>query len=350
MQLLPPFIFILILSAFSFRISSAVVCRNGQDAASKVAYTLTVNKYSKPGPAIFNTIEAAINTIPPNNDQWVRVFISPGIYNEKVSLLQYRHCIFLEGKGHHLTIITYNDHEETDQSATFTSYVENLIVKGITFKNSFNRQGYLDFYNKRTKGEVKIKQAVAARIYGDKSAFYGCGFIGFQDTLWDATGRHYYKNCYIEGGVDFIWGTGQSIYEDCLINATAGTLLSPDSVSYVTAQGRNSSGETSGFVFRRGIVFGTGRILLGRAYGLYSRVIFHNTILERAVAPEGWDAWNSKWHEDKLTYAEVDCKGPGSDTSKRVKWMKKLRPSELYQFSTPRFINQDGWLDSQPLS
>ncbi|KAF5462732.1 hypothetical protein F2P56_018715 [Juglans regia] len=286
MQLLPPFIFILILSAFSFRISSAVVCRNGQDAASKVAYTLTVNKYSKPGPAIFNTIEAAINTIPPNNDQW----------------------------------------------------------------NSFNRQGYLDFYNKRTKGEVKIKQAVAARIYGDKSAFYGCGFIGFQDTLWDATGRHYYKNCYIEGGVDFIWGTGQSIYEDCLINATAGTLLSPDSVSYVTAQGRNSSGETSGFVFRRGIVFGTGRILLGRAYGLYSRVIFHNTILERAVAPEGWDAWNSKWHEDKLTYAEVDCKGPGSDTSKRVKWMKKLRPSELYQFSTPRFINQDGWLDSQPLS
>ncbi|KAG7967681.1 hypothetical protein I3843_08G110800 [Carya illinoinensis] len=327
MQLLlsPLIIFILILSAFSFRVWSDVVCRNGQDARSKVAYTLIVNKYSKPRPAIFNTIEAAINTIPPNNDQWVRVFISPGIYNEKVSLLQ-NNCIFLEGKGRHLTIITYNDHEATDQSATFTSYGENVIVKGITFK-------------------PKIKQAVAARIYGDKSAFYGCGFIGFQDTLWDATGRHYYKNCYIEGGVDFIWGNGQSIYEV----AHSGSLFSPDSVSYVTAQGRSSPYETSGFVFRRGAVFGTGKIFLGRAYGPYSRVIFHRTTLGRAVAPEGWNAWNSKGHEDKLTYAEVDCKGPGSDKSKRVKWMKKLRPSELHQFTKSRFINQNGWLESQPV-
>lgn len=53
--------------------------------------------------------------------------------SEKVSLLQ-NNCIFLEGKGRHLTIITYNDHEATDQSATFTSYGENVIVKGITFK------------------------------------------------------------------------------------------------------------------------------------------------------------------------------------------------------------------------
>ncbi|XP_042939458.1 putative pectinesterase 52 [Carya illinoinensis] len=222
-------------------------------------------------------------------------------------------------------------------------------IEGYGIANSFNRQGYIDFNNSRTEEEPKIKQAVAARIYGDKSAFYGCGFIGFQDTLWDATGRHYYKNCYIEGGVDFIWGNGQSIYEDCLINATAGSLFSPDSVSYVTAQGRSSPYETSGFVFRLGAVFGTGKIFLGRAYGPYSRVIFHGTTLGRAVAPEGWNEWNSKGHEDKLTYAEVDCKGPGSDKSKRVKWMKKLRPSELHQFSKSRFINQNRWLESQPV-
>lgn len=87
------------------------------------------------------------------------------------------------------------------------------------------------------------------------------------------------------------------IEQDCLINATAGSLFSPDSVSYVTAQGRSSPYETSGFVFRLGAVFGTGKIFLGRAYGPYSRVIFHGTTLGRAVAPEGWNEWNSKGHE-----------------------------------------------------
>ena len=58
-----------------------------------------------------------------------------------------------------------------------------------------------------------IKPAAAARIYGDKSAFYSCGFLGLQDTLWDVQGRHYFSDCYIEGAVDFICGDGQSFYQ-----------------------------------------------------------------------------------------------------------------------------------------
>jgi hypothetical protein len=55
--------------------------------------------------------------------------------------------------------------------------------------------------------------AVAAMITGDKTAFYQCGFAGVQDTLWDEAGRHYFKRCTIQGAVDFIFGSGQSIYE-----------------------------------------------------------------------------------------------------------------------------------------
>lgn len=58
-----------------------------------------------------------------------------------------------------------------------------------------------------------ITTAVAALIAGDKSTFYRCGFFGFQDTLWDVKGRHYYKLCTIQGAVDFIFGSGQSIFE-----------------------------------------------------------------------------------------------------------------------------------------
>lgn len=56
-------------------------------------------------------------------------------------------------------------------------------------------------------------QAVAFRIAGDKAYFAGCGFYGAQDTLCDDAGRHYFKECYIEGSIDFIFGNGRSMYK-----------------------------------------------------------------------------------------------------------------------------------------
>lgn len=57
------------------------------------------------------------------------------------------------------------------------------------------------------------KQAVALRVSADNAAFVGCKFLGAQDTLYDHSGRHYYKDCYIEGSVDFIFGNALSLYE-----------------------------------------------------------------------------------------------------------------------------------------
>lgn len=45
-------------------------------------------------------------------------------------------CIFLQGKSRYSTIITFDSHEETDTSATFTSHPDNIVVQGITFKVS----------------------------------------------------------------------------------------------------------------------------------------------------------------------------------------------------------------------
>lgn len=56
-------------------------------------------------------------------------------------------------------------------------------------------------------------QAVAFRVSGDKAFFFGCGFYGAQDTLCDDAGRHYFRDCYIEGSIDFIFGNGRSLYK-----------------------------------------------------------------------------------------------------------------------------------------
>lgn len=58
-----------------------------------------------------------------------------------------------------------------------------------------------------------LKPALAARMLGDKYAVIDSSFDGYQDTLFDCLGRHYYKRCVISGGIDFIFGYAQSHFE-----------------------------------------------------------------------------------------------------------------------------------------
>ncbi|CAI0551729.1 unnamed protein product, partial [Linum tenue] len=262
---------------------------------------------------------------------------------EQVTIPHDKPCIFLEGEGRKSTIITYNDHSQTDKSATFSSYPPNVIGKGITFQNSYNLGMSIP----------KIySPALAARVYGDKSAFYDCGFVGVQDTLWDAAGRHYFSNCYVEGAVDFIFGRGQSFYETC--NCTQNAEIKVTGGGFITAQGRENANDPSGFVFSGGRVEDGApgvHTLLGRAYRKYSRVIFQSTYLSAAIDPRGWDAWH--YAGQNFVYVEADCRGPGADKSKRVPWEKNLDPRDpslLRQFSKEVFVDQDGWIANQPTS
>ncbi|KAF8043210.1 hypothetical protein BT93_A1529 [Corymbia citriodora subsp. variegata] len=253
---------------------------------------------------------------------------------ELVTIPPEKPCIFLRGTGRHLTTIAFDSHQKTDTSATFTSSPDNIVVQGVTFKVS----------------DPPIVQALAARIYGDRCVFLQCGFLGVQDTVWDVKGRHLYDSCYIEGAVDFIFGGGQSIFQDCTMNVTVSLPPYNLEYGYVTAQGRQSQQDRSGFFFEQGTVFGAGKFLLGRAYGPYSTVVFHNTSLSAGVAPQGWDAWSYQGHENNIMYAEVDCVGRGSDTSKRVSWEKHLDQTQLRYFSRRNFIDQEGWLAKTPVA
>ena len=59
------------------------------------------------------------------------------------------------------------------------------------------------------------QQAVAFLIAGDEAEFYRVAFLGGQDTLYDKAGRHYYKNCYIQGSIDFVFGAGDAYFDVC---------------------------------------------------------------------------------------------------------------------------------------
>ncbi|KAK9704982.1 hypothetical protein RND81_07G024900 [Saponaria officinalis] len=319
-------VLIFIYELYYFSLSTAVECKSSSDS-SKVAYTITV---SKTGGANFTTIMAAVNSIPTTNNQWIKIFISPGIYQEQIKIYT-KSCIVLEGQDRSTTTITYGAHATTEESITFDVYADNFVAKGITFANSYNRP--LTPY-------VKPIPAVAFRALGDKHAYFSCAFEGYQDTLWDDQGRHYFSSCYIEGAVDFIFGNGQSVYEGCQINVVGG--------GSITAQSRTSAQNPSGYVFNKCNISGTGLVFIGRAYRAYSRVIFINSYFANVVDPQGWFIWDQTGHENDIIYAEVQCKGPGADTSKRVPWAKKLSDYEVQQYSTKAFIDQEGWISKLP--
>jgi pectinesterase len=61
---------------------------------------------------------------------------------------------------------------------------------------------------------VRGAQALAARVNGDRAAFYRCRFLSYQDTILDdKKGRHYYSDCYVEGATDFLFGPGKALFE-----------------------------------------------------------------------------------------------------------------------------------------
>ena len=49
-------------------------------------------------------------------------------------------------------------------------------------------------------------QAVALLAQGQRLQFRNCRLLGNQDTLYTHSGTQYYRNCYIQGTVDFIFG------------------------------------------------------------------------------------------------------------------------------------------------
>ncbi|XP_015946636.1 probable pectinesterase 29 [Arachis duranensis] len=309
--------------------------RNHGDIHNKLLPYLTVS-VDQSGHANFSTIQSAIDSVPSNNKHWVLINVKAGIYREKLKIPYEKPYIILKGEGKRNTLVDWDDHATTSQSPTFSTMADNVVVKSISFRNSYNNP----------RNSNPIEPAVAAMVSGDKSYFYDVGFYGLQDTLWDDQGRHYYKFCTIQGAVDFIFGAGQSLYEGCSISVV-GASLDPGYVGFITAQGRTNLNDANGFVLKNCKIFGNGTTFLGRPWRGYARVLFYNTSMSNVILPTGWDPWNFNHHENRVTFAEYKNFGPGSNISLRVKWSKKLSLATIKSMISTKFIDNEGWLKAQ---
>lgn len=247
---------------------------------------------------------------------------------------------------------------------------EGFRAENIKFENSFNKymtdEEMADGVEVNGRESIKVERkentnvdsraaterAAALVNYADKIEFNDCSFIGSQDTLY--TGNYgylksYYKNCYIEGQTDFIYGSGDVIFDSCEINFCGydGT----EAAGYITANSCAASNMASaGYIFRSCYVSYNSELdttagYLGRMWGDSAKVAFINTQLQESdmIVGAGWYAMSVDPTVSTVTLREYNTtyNGVKTDTSERVNGVVESINADDY--SVENVLIANGW-------
>jgi pectinesterase len=277
----------------------------------------------------FTTIQEAVNASKSYPSQRITIFIKNGTYYEKVKVHAWNTSISFIGESREKTIITYDDYfNKINLGRNSTFYTYTVLVEG----NDFFAKN-LTIQN--TSGEVG--QAVALNVNANRVAFSNCTFLGNQDTLYTSGEgtKNYFKDCYIEGTTDFIFGDATALFENCTIHSK--------SDSYITAA--STPKDTAfGYVFKNCKLTAdenATKVYLGRPWRPFAKTVYINCEMGKHILPEGWHNWSKPEAENSSYYAEYKCTGEGFQPKKRVSWSHQLSDSEAKNYTIESILESN---------
>ncbi len=268
---------------------------------------------SRDGTGNFRTLQEAIESARAFMDYTVTIYVKNGVYKEKVIVPSWVENIDIIGEDRDKTIITYDDHANINKMGTFRTYTVKVEGSDITFKN-------LTIEN----NAAQLGQAVALHTEGDRLKFINCRILGNQDTIYTGAKftRLYFKDCYIDGTTDFIFGPSTALFEDCIIHSKRN--------SYVTAASTPKEAKY-GYVFKHCKLTaepGVDKVYLGRPWRPYAYTLFIECELGKHIVLAGWHNWGKQSNEETARYMEYKNTGEGANASERVAWSKQLTKKE----------------------
>ncbi|AHG87903.1 Pectinesterase [Gemmatirosa kalamazoonensis] len=327
------------------------------------------------GTPTFHTIGAALRTVPGENAATFVIFIRNGTYHEKL-VVQKPNVTFL-GESRAGTVLTWDDAagtpvrpgEEiqgaehgthgTRNSYTLRIAATDFRAERLTIENGF------DFDANAAKPDTdptKLRgtQGVAVMTYdgADRTTFVDVRLVGYQDTVFPNVGRHYFHHCEILGHVDFIFGAGQAVFDDCDI-VTRDLHRPQEGNGYVVAPSTEIS-KPYGFLFihsrlkRETPGVAKGSVALGRPWHPGARVtavgsaVFVDCWMDDHIGAKGWDRMSSVdsvsgvryWFAPEAArFLEYGSTGPGAIASptRRV-----MTDGDLRTYTPARVL--DGWM------
>ena len=284
---------------------------------------------SRDGTGNFRTLQEAIESARAFMDYTVTIYVKTGVYKEKVIVPSWVENIDIIGEDRDKTIITYDDHANINKMGTFRTYTVKVEGSDITFKN-------LTIEN----NAAQLGQAVALHTEGDRLKFINCRILGNQDTIYTGAKftRLYFKDCYIDGTTDFIFGPSTALFEDCIIHSKRN--------SYVTAASTPKEAKY-GYVFKHCKLTaepGVDKVYLGRPWRPYAYTLFIECELGKHIVLAGWHNWGKQSNEETARYMEYKNTGEGANASERVAWSKQLTKKEAEAVTVDAiFRTQSDW-------
>ena len=284
---------------------------------------------SRDGTGNFRTLQEAIESARAFMDYTVTIYVKNGVYKEKVIVPSWVENIDIIGEDRDKTIITYDDHANINKMGTFRTYTVKVEGSDITFKN-------LTIEN----NAAQLGQAVALHTEGDRLKFINCRILGNQDTIYTGAKftRLYFKDCYIDGTTDFIFGPSTALFENCMIHSKRN--------SYVTAASTPKEAKY-GYIFKHCKLTaepGVDKVYLGRPWRPYAYTLFIECELGKHIVSAGWHNWGKQSNEETARYMEYKNTGEGANVSERVAWSKQLTKKEAEAVTVDAiFSTQSNW-------
>ncbi|KAF9587122.1 hypothetical protein IFM89_039665 [Coptis chinensis] len=283
------------------------------------------------GSGSFSSVMDAILAAPDYSTRRYVIYVKRGVYKENVDIKKKKWNLMMIGDGMDATIISGN-----------RNFVDAVSAKGFIAR---------DISIENTAGPEK-HQAVAVRSDSDLSAFYRCGFRGYQDTLYAHSLRQFYRECRITGTIDYIFGNAAAVFQNCQILAKKGL---PNQKNTITAQGRKDPNQSTGFSIQFCNISADSDLLpfvnttqtyLGRPWKQYSRTVFMQSYMSSVLMPAGWLEWQGDFALSTLYYGEYMNYGPGTGLGSRVKWpgYHQIDSTQAATFTVTQFIDGNLWL------
>ena len=317
------------------------------------------------GVATYRSIGGALDGIPQNGIGRTAIFIRNGRYHEKLTVE--RPYITLRGESRDGTVLTYEAAAGTPSPGGGTygtrgSYTLRIVApdfnaENLTIENAFD---YAANAAKSDSDATKLRgsQGVALMtdMDADRSVFTNVRLLGNQDTLFPNAGRSYFYKCEVWGSVDFIFGAGRAVFDECdIVSRDRGSTTNN---GYISAPSTPAS-SPYGFLFVRSRFkkgspsLAANSVTLGRPWHPYanpavnSAAAFIDCWMDDHIGAKGWDRMSSvdsvgtrTWYEPAdARFYEYGTTGPGAVSSASRRVMSAQEASRY----TPELV-LSGWV------